>query len=749
MIEYALRYRLLMFTLAVLLMIAGGYSYHHLPQDAFPDVSPNLVQVFTLTEGLAPEEIEKYVTYPLETAVNGLPGVTKIRSISNFGLAVVNIYFEENMDLYFARQLVNERLQEARENIPESFGIPQLGPISTGMGLVLFYYLEDRSGQYDLVALRSLHDRVVKLNLQTVPGVTEVLGIGGYVKQYQVIIHPAALQRYHLRLPDILDIIAANNLNVGAQFIERNSEELVVRAVGLVERLEDLGQIVVATEKGTPVYLRQIADIQIGGAIRRGLQSRNGTQEVVAGMVVKLFGSNSSTVIARVEEKIAQINRNLPPGVQIVPYYEQKSLVEASVNTVSRALLEGVILIAAVLILFLGNLRGAGVVILALPFSLLFALSGMYLFGLSINLMSFGGLAIAIGILVDGSIVMVENVERHLHLHHNRSHWDITLQACREVSRPILFTILVVILVFLPLFTLQGVEGKTFRPLAYSVALAMAGALLFTLFIVPGLAELLMRRTSSRGGSRVLRLLLTLYRPLVRFFLRFRILAVGVALGLLISGAFLLPRLGSEFTPTLQEGTVLIRLTMAPSIALSESQHLVQVVERRLLKIPEVRETVTRIGRGEVGAHADPVNSAEMLVLLHPHEKWRVPRQEELINLIRRDLGEIMGVMLNFTQPIAATVDELLEGVRAQLAVKVFGEDLQVLKQQADAVAAVLQTVPGSADVQVDQIMGAPQLLLSINREAVARYGFNIAEVQKVIQTAVGGRWLGKCLKAH
>jgi len=465
MMSFILKQKLLMLAFAVLIMVSGYYSYRQLPLDAFPDVSPNLVQIFTETEGLAPEEIEKYVTYPIETAMNGLPGVEKIRSISNFGLSVVNVYFEEGMDIYFARQRVNERLQEARDEIPDGFGDPKLGPISTGMGLILFYYLHDKTGQHSLEALRTIHDRLVKFNLQTVPGVTEVLGIGGYEKQYHVVIRPAALLRYNVSLSEVIDKIKANNLNVGAQFIEKNREEFVVRSVGLVDNIEDLNQIVMTSEQGTPVYLRQLADIKIGGAIRRGLQTRNGEEEVVAGMVIKLFGTNSSTVIERVEKKIEEINGILPAGLKIVSYYEQKTLVQASVKTVTDALLQGIALVIIILMIFLGGFRASIVVAFSIPFSVLFAMLGMNYFGISANLMSFGGLAIAIGMMVDGAIVIVENVDRLLR-QSNSSRRQVILAACQEVSRPILFAVTIVIVVFLPLFTLQGVEGKTFRPLS-------------------------------------------------------------------------------------------------------------------------------------------------------------------------------------------------------------------------------------------------------------------------------------------
>lgn len=749
LVQFSLRNRLLVTIFALLVMAAGYYSYTKLPVDAFPDVSPNLVQVFTVTEGLAPEEIEKFVTYPVEVAMTGLPGVQKVRSVSNFGLSVVNVYFKDGMDIYFARQLVGERLQEAREQIPEGFGEPEMGPIATGMGLVLFYYLDDTTGEYSLEELRSVQDWLVKFHLQTVPGVTEVLGIGGYEKQFQVAIHPEELQRFDLTLSEVIDRIRANNLNVGAQFIEKNAEEFVVRSVGLATDMEDLRSIVVKTEAGRPLFLGDLADIQIGGAIRRGVQTRNGAGEVVSGMVIKLFGTNSSTVIARVEERLAEVNEILPEGIRIVPYYEQKSLVAGAVKTVMSALVQGIALVVLVLLVFMGGLRPSIVVALSIPFSVLFAFLLMGRFGVSANLMSLGGLAIAIGMMVDGTIVMVENIDRMLReAGPEESRLHVIARACYEVGRPIVFAISIIILVFLPLFTLQGVEGKTFRPLAYTVSFAMFGSLIFALALAPMLGSVLMRRpknTVANGESPVVRWLLKPYRPLVALFVRQRWLAVTIAVGLLRLGAVLFPRLGSEFTPKLKEGTIVVRLTMAPSISLTESTRQTLIVERRLLAIPEVREVVTRIGRGEVGAHADPINSAEIYVLLHPESEWRTAEtQEDIEEVIRSELGNVPGVLANLTQPIEMTVDELLEGVRAELAIKIFGEDLDVLKAQADEVAAVVRAVRGAADIQVDQVSGAPQLVVRINRRAIARYGINVADVQEIVHAAVGGEVAGQ-----
>lgn len=751
LIDFSLRSRLLMQALAVLVIAMGYQSYRQLPVDAFPDVSPNLVQIFTLTEGLAPEEIEMYVTYPVEATMTGLPDIEKIRSVSNFGLSVVNVYFTDDVDIYFARQLVNERLQEARNQIPASFGEPQMGPISTGMGLILFYYLKDTNHVYSLEELRTLQDWVVKFNLQTVPCVTEVLGIGGFEKQFQVIVQPDALLRYNINLKQLIDRVRANNLNVGAQYIEKNSEQFIIRSLGLATGIDDLQRIIVKTVDGRPVYLSELAEITTGGAIRRGLQTYNGEGEVVAGMVIKLFGENASTVISRVEKKIAEINKTLPGGVEIVPYYQQKDIVNAAVNTVSNALIQGIILVALVLFAFMGGFRPSVVVALAIPFSVMFAFILMHWLGMSANLMSLGGLAIAIGMMVDGTIVMVENVDRLLRESTpGESRLHVVGRACREVGQPILFAIAIIIIVFLPLFTLQGVEGKTFRPLAYTVALAMLGSLIYALLLAPVLSDLLMRKKANdqqKPGldERILNALLKPYRPMASYFIARRKLAVMTAGGLLLLGIIIFPFLGSEFTPKLQEGTIVVRLTMAPSISITESKRNTLIVERKLLKIPEVTDVTSRIGRGEVGAHADPINSAEMYVILKPKSEWRDPGNQALIEKdIRQSVANLPGIQANLTQPIEMTVDELLEGVRAELAIKLFGDDLALLKQKADEISALIQQVPGAADVQVDQVSGTPQLVIKPDRMAIARYGLNLSEVQNIIRSAIGGVTAGQ-----
>ncbi|MGE9294583.1 MAG: efflux RND transporter permease subunit, partial [Puniceicoccales bacterium] len=650
---------------------------------------------------------------------------------------------------YHARQLVGERLSEAREAIHDGFGEPQMGPISTGQGLVLYYNLIDTTGEYSLEELRSIQDWVVKYNLQTVPGVTEVLGIGGQVKQFQVNVDPDALLRYNLSLGEVIERIKANNQNVGGQFIERNGEMFIVRSEGLVGDQRDLERIVITHEDGTPVYLEDVATVDIGGEIRQGMQTRNGEGEVVSGMVIKLYGSNSSTVIEAVEKKLAEIEKALPEGVIIDAYYQQKTLVQAAVGTVTRALLQGIGLVVLILLVFIGGFRPSLVVAISIPFSVLFAAIAMYYFGISANLMSLGGLAIAIGMMVDGTIVMVENSDRLLRQADAReSKFHVIARACREVAQPITFAILIVVLVFIPLFTLQGVEGKMFRPLAYTVALAMFGSLIYALIGAPVYSALLMRKPqrkkdAAHGESRdiwIVRALVCVYRPVVALFVRVRVLAVILSVLLLALGAWIFPRLGSEFTPRLMEGDIIANLTMAPSVSLGETMRNSLIAEKRLLTVPEIEQAVSRIGRGEVGAHADPINTVHMMVVLKPKDQWRAGfTQIDVENAMREALEGMPGVQVNITQPIQLSVDELIGGSKAQLAIKLFGADLDVLKVKGEEIATVVNGIEGAADVQTGQVIGSPQIVIRPDREAIARHGLNLSEVQELIEAAVGG----------
>tara|TARA_R110002072_G_scaffold302578_3_gene486443 strand:+ start:12990 stop:16109 length:3120 start_codon:yes stop_codon:yes gene_type:complete len=731
----------------VLVIIAGIWTFRSMPVDAFPDVTPTLVQVFTETEGLAPEEVERYVTFPVETSMNGLPRLREVRSTSNFGLSVVNIYFEDGVDIYWARQLVGERLQLAREEIPEGFGDPQMGPITTGLGQILFYFLEASDESFDGVQLRTLQDWQVKFDLQTVRGVTEILSLGGHEQQYQINVLPEALLRYQLSVADIISAVEANNANAGAQFLVENSEQYTVRAVGLASGVHDLSDIVVAVEDGIPIRVRDVAEVEIGGAPRQGLATMNGGGEIVAGLVLKLMGANTNEVISLVHERMERINASLPEGVRAVPYYDQSELVNAAVSTMTTALWQGALLVAIVLFLFLRGWRPSLIVVASIPFSVAFALVAMQIFGVSANLMSLGGIAIAIGMMVDGAVVIVENANRALSSANiDDDKLTIVAKACGEVLQPLIFAILIVVVVFVPILTLQGVEGRTFRPLAFSVVFAMLGSLVFAVFMAPAASAFGLRQAALKGKNESGGFYERRFGPLVRFFVMRRSLAVILAAVILIAGAIIFPRLGSEFTPRMNEGDLLVRLTMAPSISLPEARETVTRFEQQLLDgFPEVERIVTRVGRGEVGAHADPVNSAEAFVALRPRREWSsASTQAELLALMSERFERFAGAQFNFTQPIAAATDELLTGTKADLAVKLFGEDMAILEQYAAEIAEVVRGIQGSADVQTDQMTGAPQMRITVDREAISRFGLNVEDVLSVVSTAVGGTEAGQ-----
>ncbi len=734
----------LLASIAALAMTLGGlFAFRALPVDAFPDVTPSLVQVFTETEGLAPEEVERYVTYPIETAMSGLPKLKSMRSVSNFGLSVVNIYFEDGTDVYFARQVVGERLDQAREAIPDGFGEPQMGPISTGLGIILYFRLVDETQTKTLVELREIQDWIIKYQLQTVPGVTEVLSLGGFEKQYQVRLDPDALLAYDIKIAEVIDALERGNKTEGAQFIEIGAEQYTVRGVGLARTIEDLAEIVVNVEDGRPVRVRDLGEIIVGGGVRQGLATANGEGEVVAGLVLKLYGTNTSDVIARVKQRFDEVNATLPEGVKAVPYYDQGTLVNKASATVTNALWQGALLVALVVFVFLGGWRPSLVVVLSIPFSVGFAFIAMQILGISANLMSLGGIAIAIGMMVDGAIVISENVDRGLRNMTDGDKRSLVARSTAEVIAPLIAAVAVVIVVFLPLFSLQGVEGKTFRPLAASAALAMTGSLFYAAMIAPAMAFGLMRpaRKGAESGGQIIDAI----KRAAGFFVRVRLAAIGLAGLLLIAGIAAGSRLGSEFTPALEEGDILLRITMAPSISLTEAAATTTRVEKRLLEaFPEISNIVTRIGRGEVGAHADPTNSAEAFVELKPRKQWRRGMTpEDLRTAISENLESYPGILVNIGQPIAMSVDELLTGTRAELAVKIFGPDSQILLEKSQQLQNILQQVPGAAEVQADQITGAPQLVVTMDRKALGRYGLDVEDGLDVLRTAVGGAEAG------
>jgi len=748
-VDFALNQRLLVLLAALTIAGLGVQSARTLPVDAFPDVSPVLVQILTESPGLAPEEVEQLVTYPVEVSMNGLPGVTRIQSISMFGLSAVNVYFADDVDIYFARQIVFERLQSAREDIPEGMGDPDLGPITTGLGQVYQYLVTGDGISPD--SLRTLQDWIAKFQLRTVPGVTEVLSFGGNVKQFQVRLDPGRLIQYGVTISDVVDALERNNENAGGSYLVRGAEEFLVRALGFVNTLDDISNVIVVERENSPVYVRNLGEVSFGAQIRRGAVTVNGEGEQVAGIVLKRIFENTSSVIDAVREKVSAINEVMPAGVRVAPFYDQADLVDRAIETVRSALLEGGLLIILVLFAFLGNVRSALIVTTMLPASALLAFIIMKVTGLSANLMSLGGLAIGIGMMVDGGVVMVENIYRQLAEHQGGGIPRATLirRAAHEVARPVVFAIVIIIVVFLPLFTLEGVEGKLFKPLAFTITYAMIGSLVFSLTLVPVLCSIGLK-AGREEDTWIVRVIRRRYQPALYWALAHRRTVVTSAVAALVGSLMLVPFLGTEFVPELEEGSILIRTTLAPSAGLDEAISTATRLERVIGEYPEVVDAVSKIGRAEIGGDPEPVNNVETTITLRPLDEWEGGRSKsDLIDDLRDRLGEFPVIALNFSQPIATRVDELLSGVRAQLAIKLFGEDLQVLADRAVEIQQVVASVPGARDVQTEQTEGQPYVVVRVDRTAVARLGVNVEDVQGIIRGAIGGTVAGQVFEGQ
>ena len=746
MIEIILQKRAIIILFILAVIIYGVYQYQKLPTDAFPDISPVMVPIFAEAHGMAPEEVERMITFPIESAMNGLPGVTLVKSTSAFSMAVIYIYFKDDVDIYFARQIVAERLAGTLSEMPEMHDPPILGPISTGLGEVFMYYLTaddnvDTEGKDKNTWLRELNDWVVKFQLQTVSGVTEILSMGGHVLQYQVDVNPYAMNKYDITLEEIVESITTNNANAGGQFLVLGSEEYLVRGIGLLENREDLGQLQVKVQNGTPVRINDVAEVNFGNELRRGVVSLNGEEEVVAGIVMKLYGENTSKVIKALEKKFPEVQASLPEGVKIVPYYNQSHLVENATGTVKKSLLIGAFLVLLTLLLFLGNFRTAFIVVLALPLCALIAVIFMGFSDLSANLMSLGGIAIAIGMLGDASIVMVENIYRHLSEKKNqgRNKFKIIVDSAREVANPILFSVIIIIIVFLPLFTLEGVEGKMFSPMALTISFALLGSLLVALFFAPVLSSLILKPKLHKEFPFIV-LLKKIYKPLLRFALRMKGFVVAATLLVFVAAMMLIPRLGTEFIPVLEEGSIQVNVTMSPSISLVKATETVMKLEREILKFDEVESTISKIGRPEAGSHPHPVNFSNIQITLKPKNEWQdYNSKDELIVALNQTLSEYPGIQLNFTQPIQNMFDELLSGVRTQLAIKIYGEDLSVLRSLAEEVKENIEDIPGLVDLSTEQSFGQPQVQVIVDRKSCAHYGVNASEILELVELAVGG----------
>ncbi len=737
-IAFFYRERLLVAVVSMLIMAGGILALSRLNVDAFPDVTPVQVEIDTEGQGLAPQEVEQLITFPIENVMNGIPGVVRVQSISKFGLSVVTVYFRDDIDIYFARQQVFERLSLAKDRIPAGFE-PGMGPITTGTGQVYLYEIVGRGKSTQ--ELRTIQDWIVKLQLRTVPGVADVLSFGGEVKQYHVIVDQQALVNYNIPLKTLFEAIQSNNQNAGANFIEHGDEQYVVRGLGLVKDIQDIQNIVLDSRGGTPIRVSDVAQVQVGNEIRQGAVTKDGQGEVVTGIVLKRINENTKQVIERIKEKVVEINKALPEGVSIVDYYDQSELVDNSIHTVVKSLIEGEVLVLLILVLLLGDFRGSIITAAAIPFCMLVAFILMWYSGLSANLTSLGGLAISIGMMVDATVVMVENIYRHLEEHREHSMREAILVAAQEIGRPMFFAILIVIAVFLPVFTLQGVEGKLFKPLAYAVTFSMIGSMLMALCIAPMLCALWLRLKEGEVRTNpIIGFFKWIYVPVLRWAIAHRYLTLILAAVLIVWSVADVFILGSEFLPTIDEGNMLVRATMPASISLSRAIEVSSQIEKTLREFPEVLTVVAKIGRAELGGDPESVSNDEMYVRLKPKDQWTTAKtKDDLVDVMRRRVEGFPGVEFNFSQVIQTRNDELLSGINAQIAVKIFGEDQDTLRKLAEGIRDAMSHVRGAKDLAVEQVAGEEHLEISLDRDKLARYGLNIADVLEVAKIAIGG----------
>ncbi|MGQ0556800.1 MAG: efflux RND transporter permease subunit [Nitrospiraceae bacterium] len=752
LLEFSLRQRILVIGLACLLSVVGVIAFESIPIDAYPDVTNIQVQVLTEAAGLSPVEVERFITYPLELQMTGLPGLAEIRSLSKFALSQITVVFNDDVDIYFARQLVLERIMAAKERLPEGLE-PVMAPVTTGLGEVYHYYVEGPHAtvtdpqvvERELTDQRTMQEWVLRPQLKSVPGVIDVNGMGGFVKQYQVLVDPAKLRKFDLTLHQIYEAVVKNNANVGGNVLERHAERSIVRGLGLIGTVGDIESIIVKEVSGTPVFVRDVAEVRIGHAVRHGAVVLNGEREVVIGTVLMLRGGNARQVVEAVKTKLEDLQQSsiLPTNTKLIPFYDRIELVIAAINTVRDALIEGVVLVVFVFFFFLGHVRSAIIVTVTLIVTPLVTFVVMERFGLSANLMTLGGLAIAIGEIADGSLVVVENAYRHLAQHSSasqESRLSVILHATKEVGRPILFGILIISVVFLPLMTLQGMEGKMFAPLAYTLVIALLASVVVTLTLSPVLVSLLLRGDHLEE-TRVTIWMKQGYLPVLQWTLRHRGLILTSSTAIVLCSLSLVPFVGREFIPLLEEGALTPQVVKLPSVSLPESIELEKQTQKAMMEFPEVKMAVSRIGRAEIPYHPEDLYESDPIVSLHDRSTWKTAKtQSELTDAIRRKLAEIPGISILMSQPIQERVDELISGIRTECAIKLFGDDLDLLRDKAQEIAALVQDINGVKDIKVEQVAGQPYLIIDIDRQKIARFGINVADVQEIIATAIGGK---------
>lgn len=750
LLRFSVAQRFLVLFMVAILVAAGLYCFTQLPIDSVPDVTNVQVQILTSAPALSPLEVERQITFPCEVAMAGLPRIAEVRSISKFGLSAITVVFDDSVDIYFARQLCFERLTRARYQIPASIGSPEMGPIATGLAEIYQYELRAVPGSgHDAMSLRTIQDWEVRRQLLSVPGITEVNSFGGLEKQYQVRVDPAKLQSYHLSLRDVLEAVGRNNANVGGAYIEHSGEAYLLRGVGLVESTDDIGNIVVKTAKeGIPVYVRDLGEVTTGPAVRSGATTADGTGEIVAGIAIMLIGENSRTVVSRVKDRIEEIKKTLPNGVELVPFYDRTEVVDRTVRMVATNLIEGAILVIIVLFIVLGNWRGSLLVASVIPLSMLFAAICMTIFKVSGNLMSLG--ALDFGLIVDGAVVVVENALRK-RAEAQEAASDVPsehtiLESCIEVGRPVVFAVTIIMIVYLPVLSLTGVEGKMFKPMAMTVIFALAGSLILSLTYVPAAMTFLLAGPVSKSESLVVRYAKRLYRPALDFVMHNRGKTLLAAGGLVSVSAVSFLLLGSEFIPRLDEGSIAIETRLLPSVSLTQSIQTYSQAETVLSRFPEVRRVVTKVGRADIATDPVGVESGDIFIDLKGRSEWTTARtKEELVNKMSDALERsVPGASFSFSQPIEMRFAELIAGVRSDIAIKLFGDDLETLSEKGEEIARAVARVRGAEDVKVEQVSGLPLLQIKPSRAAVARYGMNVEDINTLVEAVIAGKEVGQ-----
>ena len=735
----------------MMLMVAicalGIFSILNLSTDAFPDVSNVQVQIITEPESMATEEVESLVTVPIEYALNGLPFVNKVRSSSEYGLSVVTAIFEDGCDVYLARQLVQQRLSTLK--LPEEVPQPYLAPVLSTFSQIFMYRVT--SPNHNLIDLRTIQDWNISKRLLSVPGVGNVVTYGGFVKQYKVLVLPNSLKKFGVTLKDLSEAISAGNKNAGANFIEQAEEEVVIRGIGRVEGKQDIEDIVIKEVEGTPVTVGRVAKVEVGKAFRRGSASVNGTGEAVIGIVFSRKGANTKQVVDGVERKLAEIQKTLPAGIKLTPFYNQKNLVDKTTETVQEILYFSGALVVIVLTAMLLDISAALIVCLIIPLSLIFSFVLMKFTGLSLNLMTLG--AVDFGVVVDAGVVMVENIFRKLGSHqpNNKEHnrLELITSAAKEVGRPICFAMCIIVAVYLPLFTLEGIEGKMFEPLALTFIYALVGALLVSITVIPVICYFVFRKPIKERHNPVLEYLKSSYLRNLEWCLKHPLLLMAVTCSAFAASLTLIPLLGSEFIPSLDEGSLWLRLRMPPSISHRKTEEVVQQFEKIICSFPEVTIAATRVGRSGMGSDVEGVDAADMFIGLKPKSQWSDPNKEHLVERMSRSVSVIPGVMYSFSQPIEDMIADLITGIKADVGIKIFGENLEEIERLTSNVLKVVSTVPGAADVSREPILGLPELKVKLLRERLARHGLRSSDVLEDVQTAFAGKVVSEVVEGN